>query len=99
MKEFLEPKNKEKTLTKFTNPNKTLFCICTCRNEVLLIDYDKEINAADLSIYTYPTTNMTFWQKIRYICRIIWVGYPYSDQIVLNTGQLSQIKQFIEQII
>lgn len=96
MKEFLE---KQSTLTRFPNQNNTVFTLCDCKSEVLVIDYDKDVELADFAIYKSSYNGMSFWQKMGHIWHILTKGCPYSDQIVLNTKQLKEIKQFIEQII
>jgi hypothetical protein len=86
------------TLTKF-NQDETLFMVCGCQNEVLVINYDHKIKVADLSIYSQTFSFKMSWkQKIRYIWNIIVKGTPYFDQIVLDHKQLKQLKEFLLQL-
>lgn len=98
---FLE-KRKMSSLTKFQSSNSTMFILCDCKSEILVIDYDSEIKMADLSIYESHASfsyKMSFWQKIRYIWRVLYRGKPYTDQIILNKEQLLQLKDYIDQIV
>jgi MoaA/NifB/PqqE/SkfB family radical SAM enzyme len=78
--------------------NKTLFIACDCRSEILMIEYDHEIKIADLAIfenYTNYSHKMSLWQRLRYCFRVLFQKKPYSDQIVLNNKQLSDLKNFL----
>lgn len=78
------------------NKISTLFSLCSCSSEVLVIEYDHELNIADLCIYgSYNTYKMSLLQKIKYILHIILYGYPYRDQIVLEHNHLKEIKNFL----
>lgn len=78
----------------------TLFSLCSCNSEVLVIQYDHDANIADLCIYgSYYTYKMSLWQKIRYIWHIISYGYPYRDQIVIDKNCLKEIKNFLNETI
>lgn len=78
----------------------TLFSLCSCNGEVLVIQYDHEANLADLCIYGSSCTyKMSLWQKIRYIWHILACGYPYRDQIVVDRNSLKEIKNFLSETI
>lgn len=99
MKESSGKIKKPKTLNivKFEK-NKTIFILCDCRNEILVVDHDSEYGLTELSIYENMSSyqhKMSFWQKIRYIYQVIVNGKPYSDQIILNTDQLKNLSMFI----
>lgn len=98
MKESLTTQKKENLLTKFPNQNNTIFFLCDCRTEILMIDYDREYQIADLCIYRSQSAYMSFWQKMRHIFKILIAGTPYSDQIVLNKGQIKNLKNFLNSI-
>lgn len=81
--------------------NKTLFFLCDCRNEVLFIEYDHEINMADFAIYSSYMSHrhsLSLWQRIRYAIRVLFYKRPYSDQIMLNRDQLHDLKLFLGSI-
>ena len=89
------------SIIKFPSPNKTTFILCDCKSEVLVIDYDQEYELADISIYenfASYSSRMSFWQKVRYIYRILIHHTPYTDQIILNKGQLKQLKNFLDNL-
>jgi hypothetical protein len=77
--------------------NKTVFIPCECENEILMVKYDHEWKMAEISIYEHIgfRNKLSLWQKIRYVCRILWYGYPYGDQIVLVPKQLKELKSFL----
>ena len=78
--------------------NKTLFIACDCKSEILVIEYDHEINMAYLAIYEQNISyknKMSFWQRLRYCWQVFWNKKPYADQIVLNYQQLNDIKKFL----
>lgn len=82
------------------NKVSTMFSLCGCQNEVIVIQYDHEYEIADLCIYaTYYHHKPSIWQKIRYIYQIIFVGYPYKDQTVLDKKQLKDMKKFLDTIL
>ena len=78
----------------------TLFTLCGCGNEVLMIQYDHDIDLADLCILaTISSHKMSLWQKIRYIYQIVVHGFPYKDQIVLDKSNLKEIRNFLNNIL
>lgn len=96
MKESLE-KNKRLSVVKFEK-NKTIFILCDCRSEVLVLDHDSEYGLTELSIYENMSSynhKMSFWQKLRYIYRVLVHNRPYSDQIILTNAQLKDLAMFI----
>lgn len=81
--------------------NKTLFIPCGCKSEILVIEYDHEIDTADLAIYEHYISyknKLSLWQIIRYCCQVIFCKKPYADQIVLDRNQLKDLKRFIDSL-
>jgi hypothetical protein len=96
MKEFLE----RKKMGSVTNlkENKTLFIPCSCKSEILVIEYDHEIELADLAIfenYTNYGNKMSLWQRLRYCYKVLFEKKPYSDQMVLDKKQLKDLQKFL----
>jgi hypothetical protein len=89
--------------TKFdkNNDTKTFFCLCDCKSEILVIEYDHQVKLADLAIYKYAgiSNKLSLIQRLRYAIKIIWSGKPYADQIVLTPKQLKEIKNFCSDIL
>ena len=80
---------------------RTIFIRCDCQSEILVLDYDAEVDMIDLSMYEIDVSykyRMSLWQKIRYIYQVIRYGQPYTDQIVLNRHQINELKSFLETI-
>lgn len=81
--------------------NKTLFIPCGCKSEILVIEYDHELNIADLAIYQTDIASrsrMSLWQRIRYCWQILWHKKPYADQIMLDSKQLIELKSFLSSL-
>jgi len=80
------------------NENKSLFIPCSCKSEILVIEYDHEIQLADLAIfenYTNYGHKMSLWQRIRYCYQVLVNKKPYADQMVLDKDQLKELKVFL----
>jgi hypothetical protein len=78
--------------------NKTLFIPCCCKSEILVIEYDHEINTADFAIfenYTNYNNKMSLWQRLRYCYKILFEKKPYTDQILLDKNQLKDLQKFL----
>lgn len=82
--------------------NKILFTVCDCKSEILYIEYDPEMNMADIAVYESGVSyrsKMSFWQKIRYIWRVLIHGRPYADQMMLTHDQMLELKRFLDEIL
>lgn len=100
MKESSE-KAKILSMVKFEK-NKTSFILCDCKSEVLVLEYDNEYDLMELSIYENLSSyshKMSFWQRLRYVYRVLTKGRPYSDQIMLNQEQIKDLYSFLSGII
>ena len=96
IKEFLR-KNQVGSVTNLKE-NKTLFIPCSCKSEILAIEYDHEIQLADLAIfehYTNYSNKMSLWQRLRYCYRVLFEKKPYADQMVLDNKQLKDLQKFL----
>jgi hypothetical protein len=98
-KEFLE----RKKMGSVTNlkENKTLFIPCSCKSEILVIEYDHEIQLADLAIFEHYTNyshKMSLWQRLRYCFKVLFEKKPYSDQMVLDNKQLKDLQKFLNEL-
>jgi len=83
------------------NDQRTIFIRCGCQNEMLVLDYDGEIDMIDLAIYEINISykhKMSLWQKARYIYQILIYGEPYMDQITLNRDQINELKAFLDTV-
>lgn len=81
--------------------NKTTFLLCDCRSEVLVIEYDEELDIADLALYENASSyssKMPFWQRLRYIWQILWHKQPYADQMQLSRKQILELRSFLNSI-
>jgi hypothetical protein len=81
--------------------NKTFFIPCDCRSEILLIEYDHEIQMADFAIYEHQTAHkskMSLWQRFRYCWQVLVNKKPYADAIMLNNKQLIDLKNFLDRL-
>jgi hypothetical protein len=75
------------------------YIACSCGTEGLyLIKYNDEDDVY-LSIWQmgYNKNNKLSWyQRLRYVWKIISTGTPYNDQIVLDNDACKKIVDFIE---
>lgn len=81
--------------------NKTLFIPCSCKSEILVIEYDHEWNIADLAIfenYTNYSNKMSLWQRLRYCFQVLAYKKPYADQMVLDKRQLKDLQEFLNEL-
>ena len=81
--------------------NKSLFIPCSCKSEILVIEYDHEIQLADLAIfenYTNYSNKMSLWQRLRYCYKVLFEKKPYADQMVLDNKQLKDLKEFLKEL-
>ena len=81
--------------------NKTLFIPCSCKSEILVIEYDHEWNIADLAIFennTNYSNKMSLWQRLRYCFQVLAYKKPYADQMVLDKKQLKDLKEFLNEL-
>ncbi len=82
--------------------NKTLFIPCGCRSEILMIEYDHEIQMADFAIYEHQVSyksKMSLYQRLRYCWRVLFHKKPYADQIMLDNRQLVELRNFISSVV
>ena len=87
--------------TKFSQDKTTsCFILCDCKSEVLVIEYDHQYKIAELAIFAHHASayRMSFWQKMRYIWQVLVYSKPYSDQMILNTKQIKDLKQFVNSV-
>lgn len=99
IKEFLR-KNQVGSITNLSE-NKSLFIPCSCKSEVLVIEYDHEIQLADLAIfenYTNYSHKMSLWQRLRYSFQVLVYRKPYADQMVLDNKQLKDLQKFLSSL-
>lgn len=97
MIEFLKKKPNQKSL-----PNNIHFELCGCKSEVLVLEYDHEIELMDLAIYEHSVSfrnKMSWFQKLRYIWQVIRYNKPFNDQIILDKTQIQKLKQFLDRCI
>jgi hypothetical protein len=79
---------------------KELIIKCDCGSEAVHInsDNDKEFGYIDLSIWYLGSNNsLGFWERIKYVWRILTKGRPYGDQICLTKETAEKLgKHLIE---
>lgn len=71
---------------------------CECGSEAIHInsDNDPDYTYIDLSIWHYGSDNgLGFWQKIRYIWKILTKGKPYGDQICLSKEKAMELGKYL----
>lgn len=81
--------------------NRTVFIPCGCRSEILVVEYDNNLELADFAIYENRSSyiqKMSFWHRLRYIWQILWHKKPYADQITLSKKQLKELEGFLHDV-
>lgn len=100
MKRFLGLEKNPKLLK--NNQNNIHFELCGCKSEVLVLEYDAQIDLMDLAIYEHNVSTrnkMNWFQKLRYIWQVCRYNTPYNDQIVLEKDQIKRLKQFLDDVV
>jgi hypothetical protein len=89
------------TITNFSKDH--IICVlCDCNQEVLVLNYDEKTKTLDLAMYeSYAAykNNSSWFQKIRYIWKILTDRRLYTDQIVINHQQIKDISKFLCELI
>lgn len=81
--------------------NRTLFVLCDCSNEILMMEYDHRLQIADLAIYQTNAAfreKMSLWQRLKYCWQVLWHKKPYADEITLNNQQLLDLNKFLSSL-
>lgn len=82
--------------------NKTVFIPCSCKREILVIEYDHAIDMADFAIYEKYTSSkhkLSLWQRVLYSYHIMTGKRLYPDQIKLDKSQLQDLQKFLNTIL
>jgi len=82
--------------------NKTLFIPCGCRSEILMVEYDHDMQMADFAIYEHQVSyksKMSLYQRLQYCWRVLFHKKPYADQIMLDNRQLVELRNFISSVV
>lgn len=67
---------------------------CVCRNEILVIERDEqdvEERQFNIAIYTLGKPESSWWNRLRYIWRIITTGSPYGDCMILENDDMERL--------
>lgn len=81
--------------------NKTLFILCDCKNEILVIEHDHKTSITNLAIYENRIKynyKLSLWQRLRYCYGVLINKKLYADQINLNNIQLNDLKKFLYEL-
>lgn len=79
--------------------NNTHFELCSCKSEILVLEYDPEIGLMDCAIYHHGVSiehKMSWYQKLRYVWQVLINNKPYADQIVFDRTQIQNLKVFLD---
>lgn len=81
--------------------DKTMFLVCGCRSEILMIEYDHHLQMADLAIYETDAAfraKMSLYQRLRYCWQVLWHKKPYADEMMLDNQQLLDLQKFLSSL-
>jgi len=75
------------------------FLMCDCYSHALLIEKWEEDGVKDLYISLYnrgfSDPKMHWTQRLRWIWRILTVGHPYTDMVILNESKVKELQSFL----
>lgn len=70
---------------------------CDCGSEILSLQYDSEIEMLELAVYS-NSPFMSFWQKMRFIFKLMVSGRPYNDQMMISKNQIQNLIKFLNSV-
>lgn len=88
------------SLIKF-NQDKSCFILCSCKSEILYLNYDAETKLTDMCFYHSIESaqhQMSLWTKIKTIWQVLRKGTIYPDQIVLDKNSTKELCEFLQSI-
>lgn len=75
----------------------THFTICACHGEGMHIDYWNDDQSFYVSLWVDRDWRRVGWvQRLRHIWRILTVGEPWHDEIVLNREEAARLAAFLQ---
>jgi len=74
------------------------FISCVCRNEVLVIETDKEFEEVYLALFELKH-KYSLLNKLRLIWYIIKNGHPYTDEIVLDKNSVKKLIKILQDFV
>lgn len=78
-------------------PENKHFIECSCGSEVLMLQYDDEIDVWYICIFERTGSRMGWWNRIRTAWHTLRHGTPYGDQIVITDHALQQFLKIVKQ--
>ena len=76
--------------------NKEKILKCSCSSEMIRFAYDDEMETFDVSIWSFQNSHRPYWKdKLRWIWRILTVGSPYGDQVLLEKEQVAELVDYL----
>jgi len=76
-----------------------LFVLCACYGEGVWLVHDAEDKQVYVSLWDShvhpPSTRMPWRQRLRHIWRIIRIGVPYDDDVILNYDEAREVAAFL----
>lgn len=82
------------------------FIECSCRCHAIGVSYDEDekegLPLLDLGFFEHATVGDSRWsmkERIRYAWSILRTGRIYTDQVVLNRGEVQRLKCSLERFL
>ena len=79
-----------------------LFVACSCRSEVLLIEYQEEYHDWNLAMYQSGVGNnnkLKFRERIRWAWNLLRTGKPFTDEVIFQREDIERIVSFLNKTI
>ncbi len=76
-----------------------LFVGCDCHTEGLWLTYSPEDRDLYVALMSYRPQRAAWRWRWHLIRRIIRVGYPYPDEVILSLESVRRLKAFCEEVL
>ena len=74
-----------------------VFLVCDCYSHALSMEYDKEFNQLNLSIWErgFNPTKLRWRDRLRLIYKILFTGQIWHDYVCLDKEKAAQLAEYI----
>jgi hypothetical protein len=74
---------------------------CSCYSEGVFIQYESDEKLTYISFYKLGANpvSLNWWNKLRYICQVIFKGAPFHDQLILKDTEVKKLHSVLGKII
>lgn len=75
----------------------SVFLMCDCHSHALYVEKFEDEEEVCISLFElgYTGKTMTWTERLRWCYRIIIHGHPWTDSVILNKENQTQLKNFL----